>query len=47
MVGSNADSLISTGFVNWPVPNPWDHVLLEIEIKEDDPLFKVKLELIN
>jgi len=30
-----------------PVPNPFDNVLLEIEIKEEDPLFSLKLELIS
>lgn len=45
--GSNVDTLINTGFVNLPVPIPFDQVSLEITIDENDPLFKIKLELLE
>lgn len=45
--GSNADTLINTGIINLPVPNLFDMALLEITLDPNDPLFNLKLELID
>lgn len=45
--GPSVDTLIATGFVSPPVPNMWDFALLEVIIDEKDPLFKLKLELLE
>jgi len=44
---SNADNLIASGFINMPVPNPFDAASIEIELDPQDPLFSLKLELIG
>jgi len=46
--GSNADTLINTGFVNHgQLPCQYDCTIINITVKEDTPLYTLKMKLLD